>query len=275
MGLFWSDILGTVNSYLRIGKTGPRLKDSSGALHARDAGDTAFADVKAKDFLARHLQVRNALDTGYAELEFSGGATTYTQTLPNASGTLVVDATMQWRFLASNLVPSAVSSVDFTLPGNGQANSEYAAYKIILFQVAPATDNVVFWLRTSTNGGSSFDAGASDYAWSNFIHTEAAVTAVTGDTADNEIQLTGNSTVGNSTNEHVSGEITIVSPSEAKCCTVLSHLYGVNLTPTQYSALGTGRRETTADVDAIRFMFSSGNIASGKFYLYGLRASAS
>jgi hypothetical protein len=31
-----------------------------------------------------------------------------------------------------------------------------------------------------------------------------------------------------------------------------------------------GMRRSAADVDAIRFLFSSGNIASGEFRLYGI-----
>jgi hypothetical protein len=34
---------------------------------------------------------------------------------------------------------------------------------------------------------------------------------------------------------------------------------------------GGGIRDTNADVDAIRFLLSSGNIASGTFRLYGVR----
>lgn len=46
MGRF-IDLLGTTAQYIRIGLTGPRLKNNSGALHVRDAGDTAFADLVA------------------------------------------------------------------------------------------------------------------------------------------------------------------------------------------------------------------------------------
>lgn len=44
MGL-WTDIVGSVRGYIRLGLTGVRLKNSSGALAVRNAGDSADASV--------------------------------------------------------------------------------------------------------------------------------------------------------------------------------------------------------------------------------------
>lgn len=43
----WAKLLGTISAYFRIGFTGPRLKDSSGNLLIRNAGDSADAEVTA------------------------------------------------------------------------------------------------------------------------------------------------------------------------------------------------------------------------------------
>lgn len=43
----WSDLLGTVNGYLKIGLTGVRLKNSSGHLLVRNTGDSADAELTA------------------------------------------------------------------------------------------------------------------------------------------------------------------------------------------------------------------------------------
>jgi len=48
MGLRWlSDLVGTALNYFRIGYNGIRLKNSSGILEIRNAGDTADATIKA------------------------------------------------------------------------------------------------------------------------------------------------------------------------------------------------------------------------------------
>jgi hypothetical protein len=48
----FADLIGTTLSYFRIGKTGPRLKDNSGALEVRNSGDTADVAVTADQFKA-------------------------------------------------------------------------------------------------------------------------------------------------------------------------------------------------------------------------------
>lgn len=45
MASIWQDLLGTTKSFLRIGFTGPRLKNVSGNLAVRNPGDTADADL--------------------------------------------------------------------------------------------------------------------------------------------------------------------------------------------------------------------------------------
>lgn len=46
----WSDLLGTTGSYFRIGGTsGPRLKNSSGVIEARNAADGAYAILRGLD----------------------------------------------------------------------------------------------------------------------------------------------------------------------------------------------------------------------------------
>ncbi len=48
----FADLIGTTLNYFRVGKTGPRLKDNSGALDVRNSGDSAFVDVTADQFNA-------------------------------------------------------------------------------------------------------------------------------------------------------------------------------------------------------------------------------
>lgn len=48
----FADLIGTTLGYFRIGKTGPRVKDNSGALDVRNSADSAFVDVTADQFNA-------------------------------------------------------------------------------------------------------------------------------------------------------------------------------------------------------------------------------
>jgi hypothetical protein len=77
---------------------------------------------------------------------------------------------------------SSSASIEFT-----DLSSTYSMYKVIIYNFVPVTDEANFYMRTSTNNGTSFDSGVSDYSW---------VQNAGSDTADSEIQLA--SAVGNS-----------------------------------------------------------------------------
>lgn len=166
-----------------------------------------------------------------------------------------------WKRLATATASNS-ATVDFTLP------SGYTAYLLTLSYVSPQTDADVPRIRTSSNGGSSFDSGASDYCWVfTGVNTSAAV-GTQADVADNQIVLSTN--VGNAAGEELSGRIYIYRPSAAAQIGMDFWVQMKTSAGLFYNRYGSGRRLSAADVDAIRFLFFSGNIASGQFDLYGL-----
>jgi hypothetical protein len=172
-----------------------------------------------------------------------------------------------WRypglvFLAS-ATASASATVDFTL--TGWTNADFMGYMIAISHLLPATDNTILWLRTSTDGGSTFEASAGNYQWSTMSDATNHNSA-----ADTEIQMTGTGQVGGAANEGLSGKIWTSKLSEAKFASFHWHLSKVFTDGTMINVTGAGQRESAADVDAIRFLMSSGNITSGEFRLYGI-----
>lgn len=143
----------------------------------------------------------------------------------------------------------------------------YDAYEIIFTSVLPVSDASLFYLRTG-NGG-AFDSGASDY---NYVHTRlisgSATANVNGSSNSPEILISGN--VGNGSAEGISGKIIIYSASESAIETSFDYSCTGSDSETRY-VNGSGRRKESAAHDRIRFLFSSGNIASGNFYFYGIR----
>lgn len=153
--------------------------------------------------------------------------------------------------LGSTVTASNNAAIDFTLSG-------FNEYEIRFRNVIPATDNVGFYLRTSTNGGSSFDSGASDYAGS--FGTGAA-------------QMTLATAVGSDTNENgASGIVRIIRPHAATYCQIYATGMFVNASGAAGALSMTAVRLAAADVDAVRFLYSSGNIESGEFTLFGVGA---
>jgi len=132
---------------------------------------------------------------------------------------------------------------------------------------------VLLYLRTSTNNGSSFDSGASDYAW-NLIESNAGGIAAEGDSADSQIILAGSSDdeLGTGSNEIFSGRLWIFKPSASdytKICSIGSY---TDQKVYQVTTNTGGARLSTTAVNAIQLLMSSGNIATGNFRLYGFKA---
>lgn len=155
------------------------------------------------------------------------------------------------------------ANIDFTLPAG------FDEYEIRMLNIVAATDDAPFHLRTSTDGGSVFDSGASDYIWSVLSAAESTA-SVSSSTGDTQIVLSGG--IGDAVSQAFSGLIRIVRPAEATETMVYGTSGYANSSVTPKATFGgsMGQRQSAADVDAVRFLFSSGNIVSGLFALYGV-----
>jgi hypothetical protein len=142
-------------------------------------------------------------------------------------------------------------------------------YQIVLDRIIPATDADVLWMRTSADNGASFAAAAGNYLWAKNITTTAPANTPTGSTSDTEIELTG--TVDNALSNGVSGSVWLMNPGIATRNPISWALSCHDNNAVWHSIRGDAERAAAAIVDAARFMFSTGNIASGNYALYGYR----
>jgi len=146
----------------------------------------------------------------------------------------------------------------------------YRGFKIFA-DFLPVTDAVQLRCRFSTNGGSSYDSGASDYSWVEQFSTDAAGNGVTTSGADASITFAGN--IGNGTQEGVYFEgLLLNQTSTARNSRIAYQLStrSADATPLTTASNGAGAREAAQDTDAIRFFFSSGNISAGNYAVYGI-----
>lgn len=156
------------------------------------------------------------------------------------------------------------------------ALGNYTAYRGILVKLSrflPATDNVSLWLRVSTNGGSSYDAGATDYVSA----------LLTGDTSSTAFQMTLGSggaaqipmfaNAGNRAGQGVTASVEFFDQTNTALYPdfqIYSRGQINAAVPAQAKTYaGAGQRQAAQDTDAIRFLFSSGNIASGSYKVMG------
>jgi hypothetical protein len=175
-----------------------------------------------------------------------------------------------WRLSGMVVLASGTLSNQATLdiPLDTTGYSNFRNFKLILNSLLPATDAANLFMRVSDDGGSTFEADASDYAWvynSTNLASGPSLT-IAGDGADSEIEIFG--TVDNV--EACNVEISIYNPAaNAKLWATWAGNF-VSGAGTLVDVTGSGRSLVSAVTTDIRILFSSGNIASGFWTLIGI-----
>lgn len=180
-------------------------------------------------------------------------------------------ANPQWAnggtvLLTSGTVSSA-ATLDLVL-------TSYTGYRGLIFELMnfiPATDNVSLLFRVSTNGGSSYDSSAGNYMYAGITTASNSDTVFGSDRSTSATSITTNVRVGNGSSEGCNLLLRIMDQANTAIKPKISYK------GEQYEAadllshiVGFGLRNTAQDTDAVRFLFSSGNISSGKYAVYGL-----
>ncbi len=175
--------------------------------------------------------------------------------------------------LTSGTVSSA-ATLDIVLT----SYTAYRAIKFVLESFIPATDDVELWVRVSTNGGSSYDATGYSRVGVFQRDGNATPTAPFGYTSssDTKIVIAGSTTAGESVSNVAaeSGahcEVTLYDQTVSQWPRICASAvwFGGTVTDTLFGDFA-GSRETSQDTDAVRFLFETGNITSGKYAVYGL-----
>lgn len=167
---------------------------------------------------------------------------------------------------------SASASLEFTTA----INSIFSKYVFEFINILPATDAVGFRSQISVDGGST-------YVSSSYLGYTTGVTLATGSAAytlgTGTIDLSGNFNADpnwgtlNSAAKGISGDLTLYNPSSATTNKIIK--FDIVYTLTGAFGLGTSKgfvscNNSTTAINAIRFLFSSGNIASGQIKMYGV-----
>lgn len=148
--------------------------------------------------------------------------------------------------------------------------TSYTSYKHkrLVFSLTPANDAVTLWFRTSTDGGSNYDNGASDY-------TQGSIEVVNGTRTDHaagalsRIELASNQSVA--ATARVSGFIDMWDTTNTalffRCSWMVSGMDTASENVS--SSIGSGNREAAGDVDAVRLLTSVGGNMTYTWELYG------
>jgi hypothetical protein len=154
--------------------------------------------------------------------------------------------------------------------------TSYTAYKAIVIylnDLVPATDDVDFYIRVSTDGGSNYDAGSNNYKYTfyNGVAGTGGTYNSAGATQIATVSTNGTAKIGNGAAEGISGVIRIQNQTNTSQKPKIAfdlEYYAAGDFPA--NSKGMGFRDAAQDTDAIRFLFSSGNISSGAYVVYGM-----
>jgi len=190
----------------------------------------------------------------------------------NGSGTEVARANHVHRgglVLLEQHTASTSASLDFTTC----ITATYDEYLFELLNLIPATNNVNLWLRMSTDGGATYDSG-TNYGWSVNRFSSGGGAFSGGNSGQASIVIDGGGAgdkVSNSSNYGISGSLRLFSPSSTSLYKAAS--WQTNMFSAASSiqpAYGGGFYLSTTAVNAVRFLFSSGNITSGIVRAFGV-----
>jgi len=175
------------------------------------------------------------------------------------------------------LISTTTASNDASIEFTSGIDSTYKGYALMVWDTVPATDNTYLQLHVSTNGGSTWESGASDYGWETQYRNWNGDFQSDRNASDSKIVLNSTITgfdwgVGNASGEGMSARVYLSSPASSSVKQWCEYIcFGVNSAGNLTRYWGTGMYKTAASYDGIRITFSSGNISSGTFKLYGIK----
>ena len=214
---------------------------------------TAYGTVCAGTTATGPLQNAGVGTSGNVLTSNGAAALPTYQPSPSAPGTDFV-------FISTDTAATS-ATIEIALTG-------YSFYIIYISGLLPDTDAVALEADLSTDGGSTWETGASDYKYQHLYLTNTTAGAAFSSASANVVL--SNTNMSNTTNEAAAGTLDIIGAA-ATAHTHLHYTHGyINSAGTAELMNSFGDYQANTTVDAIRFQMSSGNIETGVFKLYGI-----
>ena len=169
--------------------------------------------------------------------------------------------------LISSVTASSSASIAFT----SGISSTYSQYMFEVEAILPATDSTTMYCQMSTDGGSSYSAGTTYGYQFQWLHSSQASSNYIYSTGATQLTF-GRANWGSGSAENCSGRIWICDPASSSLKTMINIELGRcdNGGSSYERNTGAGMFKTVAAVNAIKFYFASGNVASGTIRMFGL-----
>ena len=236
--------------------------------------------------MSRQEKLAALASTGVTKTELDnidGGTARGTTAIADGDGVLINDAgTMRMTSVETmatymgakiggglEFIATADASDTATISFTGFDSSKYDSYLFTFLNVVSAVNHESLLLYTSSDGGSNYDTGSSDYV-SQYRGDSGGAGFAGFDATSANINVSVSQGTDSGEEGGVSGHMFMYSPHIALPTRVIGQSFfkyrDGNATLIQTS----GQRNSSADVDAVQFKYNSGNIASGTITMYGM-----
>lgn len=232
-----------------------------GTLATGGISDGAVTLAKQADLVAGAFIVRYTASTGVPQ----AGSFGPTLSLNTSTGALNVAVPAAQTFISSAV---AATSAALTFTG---LDSAYREYEFRFDSLLPSTSGVTLIVEVSDDGGSSWKT--TNYLSATQFINSSGSTGLVGNSSN--IQLSSTGDIPNTSGYGAGGALTLLNPADTTHRKIMRWQVGYyNGIPGFWSGHGGGiwNGGNTA-INAIRFRFSSGNIASGTITMYGIKGS--
>jgi hypothetical protein len=263
------------------------------AVNIGAATDTTLARSGAGDLTIEGNAIYRAGGTDVPVADGGTGASTLTANYvllgngtsalqmiaPGADGQVLTSTGSTWQSEAAGggawaFLSVATASDSSSLVFTSSIDSTYDVYVFIIADLVPASDDRYLWMRTSTDGGSSYDSGSSDYVYTgvqaeNGSYSYSAITS----SGANVIYISNAGGQSDGSTHVGTGEVRLFKPSGTSKTEIHYKTGGGKSDDTIDMLSGVAFRDSAADVDAVQFFLNTGNITSGSIRMYGIKKS--
>lgn len=212
---------------------------------------------------------QSASDGGILNNPAISGAISGNFTLPSAVSDNIVTAQRGGSLvLLDTKIANNSASLDFTT----DINATYETYLFDITRVIPASAGQSLWARVSVNGGSSYLA-TNVYAGELYSHNSNATDASVESGAGSMTEMVIGTSIFSSSRGY-SGQFKMFQPYRTDAVKFFSGTnvnYGGDTLQVRTGICGWMFTTAASAVNAIRFLFSFGNIDSGEVRLYGYK----
>jgi hypothetical protein len=188
---------------------------------------------------------------------------------------MVSEGSGNWRCI-NYLRKASIITEDVIYSGAVSSTSAFALNNLSGYRTVnvrgrfrPVNDSVLLLLRTSTDNGSNYDTGASDYAYQLLRGTGSTVSVDTDE--DYLAVLISPTSVGNTSNEGVFFDFTMSEFNQAQEMYLTGTAHMKDASANMMTATIGGRRNQATARDAFTLFFASGNIDVAHITVTGVR----